>query len=122
MGDAYELKRAGGGTIRVTAGDDGTIAVVDVVLPASKSGTIDLPGAKAFPLSGSQQSYESMSSYVQSDNCVASTNAAPCYAYTLEDGELVLTFGPSGSGLHEAVWGDRALLKQLGLIVAGTTL
>jgi hypothetical protein len=62
---------------------------------------------------------------MESDACAQTPPAGEsCYAYTLSDSsELLLTFEASGGGpLREALWGDRELFKQLGLISAGTSL
>jgi len=122
-GSVWSFARPGGGTIKITAGDDGNVAIVDFVAGASAAGTIDLPAAPSFALAGTHDAYSNASTYVESDACAQPASNATCYAYTLEDGsELLLTFSAAGSGLREALWGDRALLKELGLIAAGTTL
>lgn len=111
--------KAPAGIVRVTADEAGNVGIVDVVL-APATATIDLPAAAAFPANGGHTKYTAMSSYVESDACTA-TAGGTCFAYTLDDGELVLQFGPNDA-LHEAIWGDRQTLKTLNLIQPGPSL
>jgi len=119
-GAGFAWNAPGTGSVRITADDDGNVAIVDVV-PASPS--IDLPAAKAFPVAQGHEKYSELSTFIESDTCRASKPGDACYAYTLDDGELVLQFGASGTGpLHEAIWGDRSTLKTLGIIQAGASI
>jgi hypothetical protein len=121
-GAIWTAKRPGGGTIRVTGDGDGNVAIVDVTL-AGDAGAIDLPAARGFSIASSHDKYSDASSYVESDSCTTNVSGAACFAYTLEgDTELLLTFAANGNGpLREALWGDRSLIKDLGLITAGAT-
>jgi hypothetical protein len=121
-GQTWMWTRPGGGTVRLTADEDGNVAIVDFVASKTGSGAIDLPAARAFLLQSSHDKYSDVSSYVESDACTLGASATvTCHAYTLEDGsELLLSF--ANGPLREALWGDRALLKQLGLIQAGVSL
>jgi hypothetical protein len=119
-GPTWTWNSAGIGTVRVTADDDGNVGIVDVVL-AKSSSTIDLPGAASFPVNAGHEKYTDASSYVESDSCNPNATDGSCFAYTLDDGELVLQFDALGP-LHEALWGDRALLKTLDLIQPGPSI
>ena len=119
-GPAWTWKAAGIGVVRLVADEDGTVGIVDVVLAPSTQ-RIDLPGAAGFPINGGNQQYTSMSSNVESDDCKANASGGSCFAYTTDDGELVLQFAANAS-LHEALWGARPMLKTLGIITPGTSI
>lgn len=126
-GPVWTWKRADGSVVKVTAGDDGTVAIVDFVVSAgaAATGKVDLPAAPGFALQNGHEKYSDVTSYLESDGCAQpAAGGASCYAFTLDDGsDVLLTFLNNGSGpLHEAVWGDRELLKELGIIVPGTSL
>ncbi|HTU82677.1 MAG TPA: hypothetical protein VMF61_11140 [Candidatus Acidoferrales bacterium] len=121
-GPTWGWNAPGVGSVRVTADQDGNVALVDVV-PAATAPAIDLPAAPAFPVGAGHEKYTDASSFVESDDCKPSGAGGACFAYTLDGGELVLQFGGDGAGpLREAIWGDRALLVSLGIVVAGTSI
>jgi hypothetical protein len=122
-GPVWTWTRPQGGTLRVTAGEDGSVAIVEFVAGKTAGGSVDLPAAKRFPIASAHDAYSQLSSYLESDACAQPPPQTHCYAYTLEDGsELLLDFAPDGTGLRQATWGDRELLKTLGLIAPGTSL
>ncbi len=112
------------GVVRVTADQDGDVAIVELVL-AKTAKTVDLPAAAGFAIAPGwgHEKYSEASTFVESDTCTPDVATDACYAYTLDDGELVLQFGTAGLGpVRDAILGNRALLKSLGVIQAQTSL
>ena len=119
-GPTWSWNAPGIGAVRVTADDDGNVAIVAVV---PNGAHLDLPGAKGFAIASGHTVYTDASSFVESDNCSPQPPADACYAYSEDAGELVLQFSGAGNGpLREAIWGDRTLMKSLNIIAAGPSI